>query len=92
MDFIYLLYVLAKLSLSYPYICVLFIYLNSQDKCDCIKQLFAVALVYLLIKFIYILFTNLNYMVFINHMHGLIFKLKKRMNSRQDQPVIYLFI
>jgi len=30
--------------------------------------------------------TNLNNMV-INHMHGLIFKLKKRMNSRQDQPV-----
>jgi hypothetical protein len=32
--------------------------------------------------------TNLNRQVLHNHLHGLIFELKERMNSRQDRPVI----
>jgi len=67
----------------------------SQDKWDCIKQLSAVAQVNVkrerkvessrqptqLKKHLFKPSGK-------NHMHGLIFELKERMNSRQDQPVI----
>jgi hypothetical protein len=65
---------------------------QSQDKRDCIKQLSAVARVKLICVFVLVVKqdtknTHSNRQVN-NHMHGLIFELKERMNSRQDQPVI----
>lgn len=66
----------------------------SQDKWDCIKQLSAVAQVNVRKeeKWVDRQTNELNWEHLFkpsgkNHMHGLIFELKERMNSRQDQPV-----
>ena len=63
--------------------CEQYVKMQSQDKWDCIKQLSAVAQVIYCVCNKH-LFKPSGY----NHLHGLIFELKERMNSRQDQPVI----